>query len=140
MILGTGIDSVEIKRFERWQSYAPTQLRRILSPEEIDYCLAQPNKSAERFAARFAAREAFYKALCVAAPGIKLPFLTLCSKVRVARLQKAPQLEVDWEYLRALCPAPLTRCKAHLTLTHTATTATAMVILEAIAPSTRTLI
>ena len=30
---------------------------------EITYCLGIPKKAAERFAARFAAKEAFYKAI-----------------------------------------------------------------------------
>ena len=59
MIVGIGIDSVEINRFKNWKTYQYVKLRRIFSENEIAYCLAAPTKIDERFALRFAAREAF---------------------------------------------------------------------------------
>ena len=56
MICGIGVDSVEIERFALWLDYSKKRLSRIFSLEEIEYCLQQKNKSAERFAVRFAAR------------------------------------------------------------------------------------
>lgn len=82
MILGIGIDSVAIGRFVTWHQH-PKRVARIFSPEEITYCTSVPAKSAERFALRFAAREAVYKALCTA--GLSCPpFLTLCKNIRVS--------------------------------------------------------
>ena len=127
MILGMGIDSVEIARFAAWHTYNQKSLLRILSSCEIDYCLSTPIKSAERFAARFAVREAFYKALGHI-PNIKpLPFLTVC---KLIQLQKQPngsdQLKIDWHQLINSPPT----IKPHLSWSHTQTTATAIVILE----------
>ena len=116
MIRGVGIDSVEISRCAHWHTYSPERLKRLFCPEELEYCLSNPKKSAERFAARFAAKEAFYKALC-ALDGQQSPFITVARQVQVVYRQGRPVLEVDWA------------C-AHLSLTHTATTATAIVILE----------
>lgn len=62
-MLSIGIDAVEINRFEHWQKYKFIQLSHIFTASEIDYCLSIPAKSAERFAVRFAAKEAFYKAI-----------------------------------------------------------------------------
>lgn len=58
-----GIDTVEIYRFENWKNYNIQQLNHIFTLKEIEYCLSLPLKSAERFAVRFAAKEAFFKAL-----------------------------------------------------------------------------
>lgn len=59
-----GIDAVEISRFEHWHTYPKNILARIFTEQEINYCLQNSLKSAERFAARFTAKEAVYKALC----------------------------------------------------------------------------
>lgn len=63
MILGIGIDLVDVRRMEgiifRWQERF---LRRIFTDKEIRYCNNKKNP-AQRFATRFAAKEAFVKAL-----------------------------------------------------------------------------
>lgn len=63
MILGIGIDLVDVRRFEgiifRWQERF---LRRIFTPAEIGYCNTKKNP-AQRFATRYAAKEAVIKAL-----------------------------------------------------------------------------
>ncbi|MDD2335904.1 MAG: holo-[acyl-carrier-protein] synthase [Geobacteraceae bacterium] len=63
MIYGTGIDIVEISRFERFLREGNEALfRRLFMPEELAYCSTK-KKSAQHFALRFAAKEAFFKAL-----------------------------------------------------------------------------
>lgn len=63
MIIGIGIDLVDVRRIEgiifRWQERF---LRRIFTDKEIKYCNNKKNP-AQRFATRFAAKEAFVKAL-----------------------------------------------------------------------------
>ena len=59
-----GIDLVRIARFDAWTSYTNEQLRRIFSLKEIEKAASKGAKKAEFLAGRFAAREAFYKALC----------------------------------------------------------------------------
>ena len=126
MILGIGIDSIEIARFRQWHRRSLVQLQRIFSPEEIDYCLQMPAKSAERFAARFAAREAFFKALCSAFPEQQVPFLTLCKAVAIHKNSNGtPNLVVDWQLLKINPLKPL------ISLTHTNVAATALVMLSA---------
>ncbi len=63
MILGTGIDLAEVPRIrEAIERYGPRFVERIYTPLEIAYVERKANKY-ERFAARFAAKEAGMKAI-----------------------------------------------------------------------------
>ncbi len=63
MIKGIGTDIVEVSRIERESSRLGTGfLERIFTPGEIDYC-ERKRRRFESYAARFAAKEAFLKAL-----------------------------------------------------------------------------
>jgi holo-[acyl-carrier protein] synthase len=63
MILGTGVDIAETSRLERGlERHAERFTKRIFTPGEIAYCEKFKNR-AERYAARFAAKEAAFKAL-----------------------------------------------------------------------------
>lgn len=97
MILGHGIDIVEIARFDQWRAYPHNHLLKLFSTSEITYCLSEPAKSAERFAARFAAKEALYKALCQAMPDFSIPFFTLCKKAWVDSSSRVPELIIEFE-------------------------------------------
>jgi holo-[acyl-carrier protein] synthase len=132
MILGIGIDSAEIERFARWQKvYTPERLLRIFSPLEIDYCLQVPIKSAERFAVRFALKEAFLKALSIWQPNTSFSFLSLARHIQ---LYKEPNQTIGssiaWNEIALRYPS----CKMvpvhHISATHTKTHATAVIILE----------
>lgn len=132
MIQGIGIDIIEIDRFSHWHTFQSAQLQRIFSIAEIAYCLEHQKLSAARFAVRFAAREAFYKAIQAAYPKIPLSFLTTCRSVYIIRNhQGTPQLSINWELLFAAHGSiePLT---CYISLSHSRTTATAIVILEKI--------
>ncbi len=63
MIVGTGIDIVEVPRIaQSIERFGERFLKRIFTPAEIRYCQAKAN-CVERFAARFAAKEAGMKAI-----------------------------------------------------------------------------
>ena len=63
MILGTGIDIAEVPRIRQSIArFGDRFLRRIYTEAEIRYCDSKANR-AERYAARFAAKEAAMKAL-----------------------------------------------------------------------------
>lgn len=129
MIIGNGIDLVEVARFADWHKKDIQQLLRIFSQEEIDYCLSKLDKSAQRFAVRFAAREAFYKALCTAWPNMPIPFLTLCSMITITKQHRVPQLIVDWSQIKDL-PENIKNSVIHCSLAHEQLHAIAMVTLE----------
>ena len=63
MIIGTGIDIIEIDRIsntiDKWGFHF---INKIFTNNEIDYCSNKLNKI-QHYAARFAVKEAFYKAL-----------------------------------------------------------------------------
>lgn len=125
MILGIGIDIVDIDRFVDWNLKPMNQLKYIFSAEEISYCLEIPLQSAERFAVRFAAKEAFYKSYC-AWQTQAIPFNTVAKWISVCKSsQGIPHLKVNWQQLNVpfepFC---------HVTLSHAKTVAIAYVVLE----------
>lgn len=63
MILGTGIDIAEVRRIRQAiERFGPRFIERIYTPAEIAYVERKANRY-ERYAARFAAKEAGMKAL-----------------------------------------------------------------------------
>ena len=63
MIVGTGIDIAEVPRIRQSiERFGDRFLRRVFTAGEISYCDAKMNRM-ERYAARFAAKEAAMKAL-----------------------------------------------------------------------------
>ncbi len=63
MILGIGVDIIEIDRIKSViDRFDRRFLNKIYTENEIDYCINKANKY-QHFAARFAAKEAIYKAL-----------------------------------------------------------------------------
>jgi holo-[acyl-carrier protein] synthase len=71
MIIGTGIDLVDIERIQGWLDNRPL-MTRYFSDSEIDYVLSRGKSAAPSLAARFAAKEAFGKALGTGLKGITL--------------------------------------------------------------------
>ena len=62
MIAGVGIDMIEVERIAEKISKESGFRELVFSKAEIDYCESKKRK-AEHYAARFAAKEAFFKAL-----------------------------------------------------------------------------
>ena len=63
MIVGLGIDLAEVARIEAAiRRYGERFLRRVFTEAEVRYCQSKAN-SGERFAGRFAAKEAAMKAI-----------------------------------------------------------------------------
>jgi holo-[acyl-carrier protein] synthase len=124
MIVGTGIDLVEIVRIHRSiERYGPRFLNRVYTSGEQAYCLRK-RKSAESFAARFAAKEAGAKAL-----GTGISFGVSWLELEVVReLSGRPTLRFHGR--AAQIAARLGVARAALSLTHTATLAQASVVLE----------
>lgn len=127
MIYGIGVDCVEIDRFTLWHNYSPQQLSRIFSDDEVTYCLSSPTKIAERFAARFAAKEAFLKALT--SGGLQIPLLYLCKHASVIKDKKnnSPLFIISNTLRQQLL---VKNTIIHLSITHTKEYATAFVVIE----------
>ena len=131
MILGIGIDSVEIKRFFRWRQFNKKTLQRIFSSEEIDYCFIAPLKSRERFAVRFTLREAFFKAYSTAFPEVSIPFLTVCKQLVLKKTNYGvPYLLINWGQLMRNNNQITSKITTSISFSHTKTIATAIVMLQ----------
>jgi len=136
MIAGIGIDSVEITRFANWEKYPEGKLSKLFSEQEITYCLQTPKKAAERFAARFAVKEAFYKALSQILPNNTIPLLTICKNITVLHEDNGnPQLDINWNFLLENHPDTPNHntqqsFKSFVSITHTQEIATAIVLIE----------
>lgn len=114
MIKGTGIDIVKIERIKRaTDKWGERFLRRIFSEDELNYSLSKTNFF-ESLAARFAAKEAFIKAM-----GIRIDFKSI-------KIYNEPS---GRPYLVIEKPLPL-NLRSHLTLSHDTEYAIAMVIIE----------
>ncbi|MDR3283750.1 MAG: holo-ACP synthase [Treponema sp.] len=71
MITGTGCDIAKISRFERWV-HNKALTRRFFHPEELGILDRSPRQAAQSLAARFAAKEAYSKALGTGFHGLEL--------------------------------------------------------------------
>ena len=124
MIIGLGIDAVEVDRFEHWHTYNHKKLSKFFAQEEIDYCLSLPIKSAERFAVRFAAKEAGMKAIGTGwHGGVRWQDFEVVNE-RSGR----PTLRLSGVARDVANDLRVSRI--HLSLTHTAIVAMAVVLLE----------
>lgn len=124
MIRGTGVDSVEIERIaQSLKRFGPRFKDRFFTANEQNYCDFKPN-SAQHYAARFAAKEAFAKALGRGiADGIRWV------DVEVTRRKSGrPDLKLRGRARKLLKRHG--KARIWLSLTHTASTATAFVVIE----------
>ena len=62
MIYGIGTDIIQVERIKKSIETIPGFTEKIFTSHEIEYCKNKTNKY-EHFAARFAAKEAFFKAI-----------------------------------------------------------------------------
>ena len=124
MIYGTGVDIVEIARFQRFLEEGNKSLfQRIFTPTEIEYCAAK-KLSAQHYALRFAAKESFLKALGI---GLRDGICWKDMEVVNDPLGK-PELRLHGRALEIFTEAGLSAC--FLSLSHDAGCAIAMVVLE----------
>lgn len=125
MIAGVGVDLVSIPRFhELMERRGEAALSRFFTESEVARCRAA-RLPAESFAARFAAKEAFFKAL-----GTGWGLGGRWTEVEVVSAPSgAPSLALTGRAAEAAAERGVARI--HLSLTHTEETAAAFVVLEA---------
>ena len=124
MITGIGVDIVRVQRMLRWRN-TPGLLERFFHPEELSHALSRGKGAELSLAARFAAKEAFGKALGTGLAGIVL------KDIMVANHHNGqPEIHVVGTARAALEKSGANR--VHLSLTHEEDNAVAMVVLETI--------
>ena len=124
MIVGTGIDIAEVPRIRQSiERFGGRFLERIYTASEIRYCDSKANR-AERYAARFAAKEAAMKALGTGwSHGVRWRD---CEVVRLP----GGRPSISFHGKAAEVAAKLGVKHAALSLSHTVEQAIAQVILE----------
>lgn len=122
MILGIGVDTIEVPRIARaLEQYGEQFEQRVFAEEEIAYCRRTPSRMAERYAARFAAKEAFSKAI-----GTGISMGTRWRDIVVLRRPSGQPTLV----LRGAIAERYGNLRAHVSLTHVNALAIAYVVLE----------
>jgi holo-[acyl-carrier protein] synthase len=127
MIIGTGIDIIEVARIEKVMSRDIGFRDKIFTPGEIEYCEAKKNKF-QHYAARFSAKEAFLKAI-----GTGWRFGVRFGDIEIFHD------ELGQPHIRTIGIAKeltdrLLVSKIHVSLSHLKELATAIVILESDIP------
>ncbi|MBN2432758.1 MAG: holo-ACP synthase [Acidobacteria bacterium] len=124
MIVGVGVDIIDIERLQgQWDSGNQRFFERVFTAGEIDYC-ARQHRPAVHFAARFAAKEALFKAL---GTGLVAPFSW--QQLEVKR-DATGQPRLDCRGALAEHLSEQGNVRIHLTMSHTRTSAAAVVLLE----------
>lgn len=123
MIAGLGIDMIEVDRVAASISKEAGFRELVFSKNEIDYCETKTNKF-EHYAARFAAKEAFFKAIGTGwAKGTAFNEIEIknddTGKPELALLGATQKSMLEWGVI-----------KISLSLSHLKTIASAVVIIE----------
>jgi len=124
MITGIGVDAVYVKRMERWVANRKL-LEKFFHHDEVAYVTSRGNGAALSLAARFAAKEAFGKAL-----GTGLSNITLKDITVINNDNGRPEIKLFNTAQNALEKTGANR--VHISLTHERDSAIAMVVLEKI--------
>jgi len=124
VIVGIGVDVIEIQRLRDVLARQGDRfIRRVFTPTEQEYCQSQRD-SIPHYAARFAAKEAAFKALGTGwAKGVRW----LDVEVR-RKAGGAPELMLSGEAKRL--SEALGGSKLHVSLSHAVHSAIAMVVIE----------
>jgi holo-[acyl-carrier protein] synthase len=122
MITGVGIDIVNVRRMERWLINSRL-LERYFHPDEIVYILSRGNGASMSLAARFAAKEAFGKALGTGFSNITLKDIAVYNKYN-----GKPRIKLFGTALRALEKSGAN--KVFVSFAHEKENAIAVVVLE----------
>lgn len=122
-IVGIGIDAVDVARMRQTITRTPSILSRCFTDDERSYA-ERAHDPAERYAVRFAAKEAVMKAM-----GVGLGAFGFYDVAVARAIGGVPSLIVTGEAARLAAERGIVRW--HLSLTHTELIAAAYVIAEA---------
>lgn len=125
MIVGVGIDIIEVSRVEQKVSRDGGFKEKVFSKSEIEYCESNSTVRFQHYAVRFAAKEAFLKA---SGKGLQLSH-ELHEIEIVVNAEGKPSMNISDQIKEALAVKSL---KIHVSLSHLESTACAVVVLELI--------
>ena len=122
MICGIGTDIAQVSRFEKWVK-DPKMLERFFHEKEMSSAKSVASRC-QHYAARFAAKEAFSKALGTGIAGFDLKEVYITNNS-----EGAPVLNIEGAAL-SLMKKQLGECKAFVSLSHEKEYAVAFVVIE----------
>lgn len=122
MVLGVGCDLTDVERIKKALQQKGFK-ERVFTAEEIAYCTGAHGDKNESYAARFAAKEAFLKALGTGLRGGRLTEITVTNDA----LGK-PQIKLTGYFAELAAEKGVTAIQ--VSLSHIKTTAMAVVLLE----------
>ncbi len=122
MIVGIGLDVVHVSRLAHWLD-TPGLLSRFFHPEELETALSRGSSATLSLAARFAAKEAFGKAIGTGLSGITLKNIEVLNNHN-----GKPCIRLFGNARQAFENTGATHI--HLSLTHEHDNALAMVVIE----------
>jgi holo-[acyl-carrier protein] synthase len=124
MIISIGIDIIEVYRIRETIERTPRFVERVFTDKEREYCDSKGASAAQSYAGRFAAKEAFLKALKTGWRG-KITW----HDIEIENDEMgAPFFSIKDEAKKLL--DELEAEKVHLSISHTSEHATAQVIFE----------
>jgi holo-[acyl-carrier protein] synthase len=124
MITGIGVDVIEVKRMERWLNNS-SLLERYFHNEELTLAFSRKKGAAQTLAARFAAKEAFGKAL-----GTGLARIELKDIIVINNDNGKPDIKLTGTAQKEFEKSSAD--KIHISLSHERENAIAMIVLEGI--------
>jgi holo-[acyl-carrier protein] synthase len=124
MICGIGCDIVEVKRFKHWIGN-PSMIDRFFNDAEKVKEVRAEQSAIEWYAVRFAAKEAFSKALGTGIKGFNLADIVIRKTD-----EGQPVIEVKDKAKKLLEDRFGTECAVHVTLSHEKEYAVAFVVIE----------
>ena len=124
MIVSTGIDIVEVYRIAETMTRTPRFTERVFTEAERAYCDTKGAAAAQSYAGRFAAKEAFLKALQTGWRGK----ITWHDVEILSDEQGVPRLSISGEASDLFKKSGASRM--HISISHTSEHAVAMVIFE----------
>lgn len=122
MICGIGTDIAKVSRFDKWVS-TPDMIAKFFNEKEIKE-KGTKNHLCQYYAARFAAKEAFSKALGTGVVGFSL------KDVYVQNDENGKPFLIIENKAKEILEKLFGQCKIHITLSHEKEYAVAFVIIE----------
>jgi holo-[acyl-carrier protein] synthase len=119
-----GTDIIEIKRIEKSIEKYENFIKKVFTKKEIEYCESKKNQKYQHYAARFAAKEAFSKALGTGLSGFTL------KDIYIVNDDKGKPTLIAENKAAEIVKEKFGECSIHVSLSHEKEYAIAFVIIE----------
>jgi holo-[acyl-carrier protein] synthase len=136
MVLGIGTDIVKVDRFKSWSTLDKEKFLHIFLEQELNFCYKDKKLDLQSLASRFAAKEAFYKALSFALIKLDLNkkdfyFFFSCKNVEILKEEwGVPKLKINWSAFENKIGIKIPELNVDLSISHEKEYAIAFVVIS----------